>query len=436
MATPRKPLQNVLWLVGERIGRSAVTATVLAVVARHLEPVQFGQLNLALAVLAILAPLATLGLEGVVVAELVRQPGRTGAVLATACWLRFAAGLLAVGIVALAASVAPAGFAERPLIAIVALNLLFQPAEIIDLWFQSRLDSRRTVLARSAAVLLGSALKLWLAHRGASVAAFAWAQVVDGALFAIALAISGARFPERAAPWRWDAAIARTLGQRGWPLAVAQAGFVLASRCDQFLVRAWLGERPAGIYFAATRLSEVAVFAGMATALSLFPALAASQQRSPDEYREKLRAVFETMSALGWIVALGGTLFAAPAVALLYGPGYAGAASILVLQCWACLFTFNGNVRWQLVVLSHSTALNLATAAVHLAVVVAVTAWLVPRLGAAGAAVGSLAAAAVSCYATTFVIPTLRPCAGAQTRGLLVIVAPGRWKSVLGQLRG
>ena len=168
MATPRKPLQNVLWLVGERIGRGAVTATVLAVVARHLEPVQFGQLNLALAVLALLAPLATLGLEGVVVAELVRQPGRTGAVLATACWLRFAAGLLAVGAVALATSLAPAGFAEGPLIAIVALNLLFQPVEVIDVWFQSRLDSRRTVLARSIVVLLGSALKLWLAHRGAS----------------------------------------------------------------------------------------------------------------------------------------------------------------------------------------------------------------------------------------------------------------------------
>ena len=436
MPNPRQPLQNVLWLVGERAGRALVTATVLALVARHLEPAGFGRLNFAVAVAAIGAALATLGLEGVVINELIRRPAQTGAVLGTAFRLRLGAGLFTAGLLAVGALAGPWALpADARLVMVVALSLCFQPAEVVDLWFQRHLDSRRTVVVRLAAVLAGSALKLGLVAAGAPLAAFAWAQVADAGFIALGLLWAGRRSPYPTGAWTWDPAIARELWRRGAPLAVSTLAVAFAMRLDQLLVRRWLGEASVGIYFAATRLTEVAFFVGTTMTLSLFPALAASHARSPDEYRSRLQAMFDALSALGWLVALGCT-FAGPwIVSLLYGPAYAGAAPILAVQGWACLFALSAGARWQFILLSAPTILNLAAALLHMAVLLAVAWWQVPAHGTLGAATAWLAAVIVSGYATTFVFPPLRACAAAQTRGLLIPVAPARWRALLQQFR-
>jgi O-antigen/teichoic acid export membrane protein len=200
-------------------------------------------------------------------------------------------------------------------------------------------------------------------------------------------------------------------------------------------VRLWLGEASVGIYFAATRLTEVAFFVGTTMTLSLFPALAASHARSPAEYQSRLQAMFDALSALGWIVALGCTLLGPWIIQLLYGPAYAGAAPILAVQGWACLFALSAGARWQFILLSAPTIVNLAAALLHVAVLLAVGGWLVPLHGTLGAALAWLAAVITSGYATSFFLPSLRACAAAQTRGLLIPVAPARWRGLLAQFR-
>ncbi|MBL9216100.1 MAG: oligosaccharide flippase family protein [Opitutaceae bacterium] len=433
MPKPRAPLQNILWLVGERAGRALVTATVLGVVARHLEPAGFGQLNFAVAVAAIAAALANLGLEGVVVDELIRRPAQAGAVLGTALRLRLAAGLATAALLGgLAALATPA---DAPVVAIVALGLAFQPADVIDLWFQRHLESRRTAVARLVGICAGATLKLWLAAAGAPLAAFAWAQVADVAFIAAALAWAVRRSPHPTGPWTWDPGLARQLWRRGAPLAVATLAVAFALRLDQLLVRGWLGEHDAGIYFAAVRLVDMILFAGAAMSLSLFPALSASRAASPGEFAARLQAQFDALSALGWIAGLGCTLAGPLVIRLLYGPAYAGAADALAVLGWAALVALNANVRWNFILLAAPVTLNLAAAALHAATLLALAAALLPRLGLAGAAWSLLAANLASGLATSFLFPPLRPCAAAQARGLLILFTPARWRGLLAQFQ-
>lgn len=433
MSPPRDPLQNVLWLVGERVFRAAVTATVLGVVARHLEPAGFGRLNFAVAVATIAAALANLSLEGLVVNELVRRPHQPGAVLGTAFRLRLVAGLCtAAGLSALATVLASE---DAGLIAIVSLTLVIQPLDVIDLWFQRHLESRRTAVARFVGLSAGSTLKLCLVAADAGLAAFAWAVVADAAFIAVALAWAGWRGPHHSGRWSWDPEIARIMWQRGSVLAVATLAVSLAMRFDQLLVRHWLGEKAAGIYFAAARLTEFAAFAGSATSLSLFPELAASHARSQPEFRARLQALFDALSALGWIVALGCSTLGWLVIRVLYGPDYAEAGPVLVLLGWACLIALNAAARWQFILLAASPALNLAAAVLHVAIVFPLGLWLLPRFGPLGAAGSLLAASVVSGVLTSFLFPPLRTCAAIQVRGLLIPFTPARWQALLGQFR-
>jgi O-antigen/teichoic acid export membrane protein len=435
VSATRQPLQNIVWLVGERLGRAAVTATVLGVVARHLEPAGFGRLNFAVATAAICAALASLGLEGVVVNELIRRPDRAGAVLGTAFRLRLLAGVAATGLLAAAAWLTPALRPDALLISVVSLGLLLQPVEVVDLWFQRHLDSRRTVVARFVGIAAGATLKLWLVAGGAGLPAFAWAQVADVGFIALSLGWAGWRSPHHSGPWTWDAEIARTLWRRGAPLALSGVMVAFALRLDQLLVRAWLGESQAGVYFAATRLTDMALFAGAAMALSLFPALSASHAQSAAAYEARLQAMFDAVSALGWFVAIGCTVAGPWVIRLLYGPAYAGAGTVLAIQGWAALIALSATARWNFIILSAPTIVNLGAALLHILTLSGLAAALMPRWGTTGAALALLVADAVSGLLTTFLFPTLRPCATAQARGLLIPFTPGRWRDLLRQFQ-
>ncbi len=435
-ASTGQPLQNILWLVGERAGRAVVTASVLGLVARHLAPAGFGQLNFAITIAAIAAPLANLGLEGIVIDELIRRPASAGAVLGTAFRLRLLAGFATALLLALATLFGPwFTTSDAHLVALVAFTLIFQPAEVVDLWFQRHLDSRRTVVVRTVAVLAGAALKFFLVARSAPLIAFAWAQLADAALIALGLAWAGRRSPHRSGAWIWDSKIARALWRRGAPLALSALAVALALRLDQLLVPHWLGKTDAGIYFAASRLTEVALFVGTTMTLSLFPALAASRAHSPANYQARLQSLFDALSALGWIVALGCTLVGPLVVRLLYGPAYSDAGNVLIVQGWAALFALSAGARWQFILLSAPTLLNLAAALIHVATLLALGPWLTPRLGVIGAAVAGFGAVVASGYFTSWLFPPLRACAAAQTRGLLIPIAPARWRSLLTTFR-
>lgn len=433
MPTARPPLQNILWLVGERVVRGAVTATVLGVVARYLQPAGFGRLNLAIAICAVAAALANVGLEGLVVSELIRRPDRPGAVLGTAFRLRLAGG--AVTALLLTGFTFALRLDDAALITIVATGLILQPIEVVDLWFQRHLDSRRTVVARFMGVCAGATLKLWLVVRGAGLPAFAWAQVADVALIALALAWSGRASPHASGAWTWDPAIARGLWQRGAPLAFAAVLVAFALRLDQFLVRSWLGEDASGVYFAASRLTDLALFAGAAAILSLFPALADSHATSPERFRIRLQSAFDALSALGWTFALVATFGGGAIVRFLYGRMYTEAADIFALQGWACLFALSAGVRWNYILLAAPPLLNIAAALLHIVILFGLGLFLVPRLGTPGAAFALLGANFMSGFVSSWLFPPLRDCAKLQTRGLLIVFTPGRWPEMLRQFR-
>lgn len=417
--------------MGERLTRAAITATVLGCVARYLEPAGFGRLNFAFTLVVIANALAVFGLEGVVVNELVRQPDRAGAVLGTALRLRFAAGGVSAALLNLLAWTLPDLRPDAPLISRISLILLLQPVEVVDLWFQRHLDSRRTVVARFMGIAAGATLKLWLVASHASLAAFAWAYTADVAFIALSLAWAGARSPHSTGAWQWDPAVARQLWQRGAPLAFSALVIAFTLRLDQLLVRHWLGEARAGIYFAGTRLTEMAGFAGAAIGISLFPGLAAAHARSAEEFMARLRQLFEVLSALGWVVALVGTLGSPWIIRLLYGPAYADTAPVFVLQVWACLVALNTQARWNFIILSAPTLINLGAALFHVVTLATTATLLIPRWGAAGAAMSLLAANLVSGLGTTFLFPALRPCAEAQVRGLLIPFQPQRWPGLV-----
>ncbi len=69
----RRIMGNMGWLMVDRVVRMGMGLFVGVCVARYLGPVQFGSLNFALAFVALFATLTTLGLEGIVIREVLHH---------------------------------------------------------------------------------------------------------------------------------------------------------------------------------------------------------------------------------------------------------------------------------------------------------------------------------------------------------------------------
>ncbi|MEE3220542.1 MAG: oligosaccharide flippase family protein, partial [Planctomycetota bacterium] len=81
--TAQRVLNNAAWLVFGRITRLTIGVAVSVWVARYLRPADFGLLASAIALVSILAVVGRLGMNPIVVRDLVRQPESARELLGT-----------------------------------------------------------------------------------------------------------------------------------------------------------------------------------------------------------------------------------------------------------------------------------------------------------------------------------------------------------------
>ncbi|HZZ21053.1 MAG TPA: flippase [Opitutaceae bacterium] len=431
MSDPGKgrPVHFVAWLIGERLIRGLVTVVALAAVARHLQPAGFGVLNFANSVVSLVVPLAQLGLDTVLVRELVRNPSRTGSLLGTSFAIRLVSGVcLAAALFGLSHVSTVIGSAQ-PALGPLCLILIAQAGEVSDCWFRSRVQSRTVVVLRGSLIVAGAGVKLALVAAGAGLVAFAWVYTAEAGAFALGLVICSSRGRDRAPSWSFNASLAWRLMGEGWGFALAGFLGALSVRADQIAVAGSLGDAAAGLYFGALRVMEIPIFVATSAAAALFPALAVAED--VDAMHVRLETVFGLMSAIAWITAIGATLAGPWLIPTLLGGAYGDAWPVFAIHGWAALFYFSGMVRANYLALRSAPGSQAAAAAATLAIQVVLNYILVPRFGISGAAMAFLATQVLSAYFLPLALPSLRPCLRPQLRSLFAPWQPRRWREFM-----
>ena len=254
---------NVGWLATEKLTRLFVAVFISAWIARYLGPERYGLLAYALTLVSMFQALSVLGLDNLVVRDIAAASERAHVVLGTAMRLRAAGAVGAY--ITLGATVAVLHArdpATAGIILLAGLSLLFQVTDVIDLWFQSQLQSRRTVMAKMLSYLTTAALKVTLVMAGVGLTWFAAAGVVEAALTAISLSVSDRLFHTRQ-QWTWDSALAMQLLRQSWPLLVSGLSIFLYMRASIMALREHAGNAQVGLYSVGAALSEMWYFIPM-----------------------------------------------------------------------------------------------------------------------------------------------------------------------------
>lgn len=395
---------NSIWLISDRLIRMGLGLLVGVWVARYLGPEGYGQLSFAGSYVMIFSALALFGLESIVVRDLVRHPEAERAILGTTCLIRAVAGLLSYLLAIIVLLVLrPDDRLALVLVALLGSSLLVQAFEVTDLWFQSWVLSRYTVICRSAAFVVSSGLKVLLVITGASLAAIAAATAVEALFAGFLLVLVHSRYSEVGIfSWRWESSWFRRLLTGSVPMVLSGVVLMVYLRIDQVMLGALTTQAEVGLYAAAVRISEVWYFVPTAIVSSVFPGLVALRSTDPAQFELKLQQLYNLLAFLGYAVALPVTFIAPWLVQLLFGSAYQAAAPLLAVLIWAGLFANLSVVRnAHFIALDWGKALLWATS-LGAAANVLLNLVLIPRYGALGAAIATClsywAAAHGACY--------------------------------------
>ena len=181
----RKYFTNTSWLLGERILRMAISLFVGIYVARYLGPERFGLLSYALSFVSLFSALASLGLDDILVRELVNQPEKRQNLLGTVFWLKVC-GTVVMGIAI--AAVLHFTLEDQQtywLISIITFGFFFQATNVVEFYFQALVQSKFIVRAQVVQLLITSLFKIYLVWNEADLIWFALALMLDQAVFAI-----------------------------------------------------------------------------------------------------------------------------------------------------------------------------------------------------------------------------------------------------------
>jgi polysaccharide transporter, PST family len=392
----RKILGNTGWLLVDRVLRMGVGLFVGVWVARYLGPALFGSLNFALAFVALLGSAATLGLDSLVVRDLVLENTDIEATLGTTLALRLGGAVLAVLIsVGAIVMIQPGDHLTIILVSITATGLIFQAFDTIDSFFQSQIRSKLTVWAKNIAFLVIACLKVWLIHKKAPVWTFAVSGVAELALGAVGLVFVYSRSGGNMLKWRAKKRLAINLLSQGWPLILSSMAVMIYMRIDMVMLKVMQGDAAAGLYAAATRISEVWYFIPLAIVSSVSPAIIRSKT-NPALYFGRLRKLFSVMVLLSVVIG-SGIAFASPwIVRILYSGNYQAAAPVLAVHIWASVFVFLGIAQGPWNVSENLLKLSLYRTAAGAVANVALNLYLIPKYSALGAAIATVVSYAIA----------------------------------------
>ena len=410
---------STVWLIGEKLISLALTLAVTLVLARHLSPHQFGELNFLISIVALLGPFAAMGLNAIVTRELVNRPEDSAQIIGSSLIMRFT-GAIVCGLVVLSFSDLFLPGELNGLFLMLLLGNVFNALLVFDYWIQAHVANRYAAKMRLFVLIIMSVIRMLAVYYDASLSLFVYMAAAEMALIGIGFIVLYRVRGESLLKLRFNLAEAKGLLSQSWLLMLSGMAAIIYLKMDQVMLGTLSTQEEVGIYAVAAKLSEVWYFFPAAIVTSFFPQLLAARKHEPKQYAIKLQQLNDILFASAFIIALLVQWLAPWVVVLLFGSDYAASAAVLVIHIWAGVFIFMRTLlsKWLLAegLLKFSLITQLTGALFN----VLFNLWLIPIYGAVGAAIATVISYTAASYLALFCHKTTWPMAAIMTRSMLL----------------
>ena len=389
MLSSTKKFSNTGWLVCGRAVALVSGFFVLVLLARYLEPNEFGQFNYSLSFVALFGVLSSLGLHDVIVRNLVNNPSETNLILGSAFLLRMIGSVSAFTLsLVFIVLMRPGDSMVFTMVGILSFAFFFKSfVEIVKTYFESKVKSKYVVIIESSIYIIMSSVKIILILNNISLLVFVWIICLESLVLGIGLFYLYCKCTQTPlVQWSTNRRYLKKMFYSALPLALSALALVIHTRIDQVMLGQMLDDQSVGVYAAAVRLSEAWLFVPLAVIASFFPDIMKAKQQSHSMYQAKLQHLYNLVVLIALLCILPIVLLSNWGVHILYGASYVQAADLLRVLAWAGIFSALITVSGRWFVNEGLEYLTLQRNLIGAAVNICLNYILIPRYGHMGAA--------------------------------------------------
>ncbi len=424
-------VSNSMWMIAERILQMCISLVVNAMVNRYLGPDNNGLITYCASYVNMCTAFATLGLEYIVIKELVSNPEAEGKIIGTSLVMRIVSSIACI--VAIQGVVAVSRDFQAVYMTVTLLqsvSLVFKSAELIDFWFQSKLNSKQVAIAKGITYFAVAGWRIFGLATARSVEYFAFATTLDALLVALILLYMYQK--AGGGSLSFDIHWVKRLLSQSCHFILASMITVLYSEMDKLMLGNMLGDYDVGIYNGAYGVAMMWVFVPNAIMNSYRPAIVEGYTTKIN-YLERVRTLYSIMIWLGIFVGIGMMLFSRPLIWLLCGPAYAGSAACLCILIWSTLFSHLSVARNTWMVCENLQRYSEIFPIWGVATNFVLNYLLIPRMGAMGASVATLMTQVVVTLIAPLFYKRVRPSVKHMTDAFFARDLRDRLKGVIGK---
>lgn len=344
MILKNKVAKNSIWIISCKVVQSVLGVIVNMLTARYLGPSNYGLINYAASIAAFLVPVMQLGLNAIIVQEIVNNPEKEGETLGTSLVMsQISAFFCIIGVFAFS-MVANRGETETIIVCcLYSLLLFFYGLEMIQYWFQAKLLSKYVSLTMLAAYVVVSAYKIYLLVTSKSVYWFAISNALDYAIIAFVLLIIYKKLGTCKLSFSFETA--KKLFAKGKYYIVSSMMVTIFAQTARIMLKFMIDNEAVGYYSAAVACAGMTSFVFTAIIDSARPMIFESKKTSHELFEQNITRLYSVIIYFALIQSVGIAVFSDLLVKILYGPLYKDSVLVLRIIAWYTTFSYLGAVR-------------------------------------------------------------------------------------------
>lgn len=376
--------------MAEKVIRLLIALSVGVWVTRYLGPEQFGVLSYAQSFVGIFAALSSLGLNDIIIRELVKSQDQKDVILGSSFGLQTMGSTVIMLILAISIFFNDNDALTNKIIIILGLLTFINSFNVITSYFHSLVKSKYFALTGLVGIIISALLKIYFILGGYSLIFFVYVLAFDVIFLSIGLIWFYVKSGQSLFAWRFSWKMALNLLKDAWPLILSGIIVSIYMKIDQVMIKEFMGNSDVGQYSAAVRLSEAWYFIPTIICSSLFPAIINAKMKSDDLYMARLQKLYNLMVVLGVVVILPVLLFSDWMIQILYGEAFSPSAGVLDIHILGSVFVFLGVANQKWFISENFQAYNIICLGFGMVVNIVLNIIMIPRLGIMGAAYATL----------------------------------------------
>ena len=401
----QKYFKNTLWLFSEKFIRLGVGFFVGVLVARYLGPKNFGILSYAQSVVFLLLPIASLGIDSIVVRELVYGKDNQYIILTSAFILKLFGLFLYFFILYILVKLLNNSSYVNNIIFIISLSVIFEIFKVIESFFQSKTLLKYISLSELTSFFTVSILKIFFIIIKFPLLFFALSYPIERFLASLGYLYffykDLARYDNPLKyPKFWKSYLLMIKKLLKWGLPIVFSGFAISiyMKIDQIIIQKLLGSYYVGQYSIAVRLTEIFLFIPVLITKSISPSVYSLKSTNSELYYNRLLFIYRFFIAISLFISFLIFILSEKIVNIIYGKKYLLASKILKIYIWSNIFVYMNNASWLWYIAENLQYLASIRLILGATVNIVLNLIFIPKYGIVGAAWTTVISYAIAAY--------------------------------------